>query len=112
MIVLAVISAGAFVLYWALVGRRAKAKKIEDAIEICKYEIKNVPKLIPIFSHRYIPSQPHEACNPIFSVYQTDIVYYGENLTSYLKLEFKIEGYREVDSRAAIKEIRFWPKIM
>lgn len=88
-----------------------KPKKIEDAIEICKYEIKKVPKLIPIFSHRYIPSQPHESCNPVFSVYQTDIIYYGENLTDYLKREFNVADYRDVDSKA-IKEIRFWSEIM
>ena len=35
------------------------------------------PKLIPIYSHRYIPMEPMESGNPIFSVHQMDIIYYG-----------------------------------
>ncbi len=33
------------------------------------------PRLIPVFSHRYLPAEPNEAGNPVFSVYQTDIIY-------------------------------------
>jgi hypothetical protein len=84
-----------------------KPNDLEEAIKICKNEMKKVPRLIPICSHRYIPSEPNEAGNPIFSVYQTDIIYYGEDLISYLQLEFDMKRYEDMDFES-IKKIRFW----
>jgi hypothetical protein len=49
------------------------------------------PQLIPIYSHRYLPSRPRIAGNPVFSVYQTDIIYYGFDLADYLSKEFRFE---------------------
>jgi len=46
------------------------------------------PKLIPVFKHRMMPSEPHLAGNPVFSVHQTDIIYYGVDLRDYLIHEF------------------------
>ncbi|NRY62467.1 hypothetical protein [Clostridium beijerinckii] len=84
-----------------------KPNNLADAIDICKKEMRKVPKLIPIYSHRYIPSEPNEIDNPIFSVYQTDIIYYGENLLSYLQVEFDMKKYNDINFDS-IKKIRFW----
>lgn len=88
-------------------GWGIRPNDLEDAIELCKNEMKNVPKLIPICLHRYMPSEPQEIGNPIFSIYQTDIIYYGEDLLSYLQLEFDIKKYDDMDFDS-IKDIRFW----
>jgi len=45
------------------------------------------PKLIPLFGHRYIPEEPFESGNPVFSVYQTDVVHYGADLHDWLYRE-------------------------
>lgn len=84
-----------------------KPMDLEEKIMVCRTEMDEVPKLIPICSHRYIPSEPQEAGNPIFSVYQTDIIYYGEDLISYLQIEFGIKKYEDINV-ALIKDIRFW----
>lgn len=42
------------------------------------------PKLLPISGRRYLPAEPCEAGNPVFSIQQTDIIYYGSDLASYL----------------------------
>ncbi|UQZ36209.1 hypothetical protein C2I18_23410 [Paenibacillus sp. PK3_47] len=83
----------------------------EDRVRICEREYSKIPTLIPIYSHRYLPSNPPEAGNPVFSVYQTDIVYYGENLLEYFKVEFgdKPHGAIEFDQ---IKPIDFWSDVM
>ncbi len=47
-----------------------------------------VPKLIPIYSHRYIPSSLNEIGNPVYSVHQTDIIYYGKDLWDYFNIAF------------------------
>jgi hypothetical protein len=84
---------------------------LSDAIEICRQELSTVPKLIPICSHRYIPSEPNEEGNPVLSVHQTDIIYYGENLVSYLEIEFGIKKYEHMDFNS-IKKIRFWSNLV
>jgi len=63
------------------------------------------PKLIPLFGHRYLPADPCEAGNPVFSVYQSDVIYYGANLQDWLRRE--IDGW-DSEPWPAIKRIRFW----
>jgi hypothetical protein len=47
------------------------------------------PKLIPIYSHRYIISEPLKVGNPVLSIFGTDTIIYGWNLRSYLFSEFR-----------------------
>jgi hypothetical protein len=67
------------------------------------------PKLIPIFAHRMMPDEPHEPGNPVFSVHQTDIIYYGFDLADYLRNEFHLPD-REPWPQT-IRPIRFWDLI-
>jgi len=60
----------------------------ESAFEIASAAVNAAPKLVPLRGHRYIPSEPHESGNPIFSVHQTDIIYYGCNLEEWFENEF------------------------
>jgi hypothetical protein len=48
----------------------------------------HVPKLVPIFGHRCLPASPAPIPSPVFSVYQTDVIYYGDNLLDYVANEF------------------------
>lgn len=41
------------------------------------------PKLIPVFSHQYIVSEPCKSGNPILSIYGSDTIIYGWNLKHY-----------------------------
>jgi hypothetical protein len=63
------------------------------------------PRLIPLFGHRYLPEEPGETGNPVFSVYQMDVVCYGTDLVDWIARE--THGW---DCRPwpPIKEIRFW----
>jgi len=88
-----------------------KPDSIDKAINVCEANYYTLPQLIPIYSHRYIPSEPLEVDNPVFSVYQTDIIYYGENLKSYLEVEFEIKLHKDIDFKK-IKKIRFWSDII
>lgn len=91
-------------------GWGVKPNDLKIAIKICKNEMEKVPKLIPIYSHRYISSEPHEIGNPVISVYQTDIIYYGEDLLSYLQIEFNIKRYEDMNFDS-IKYVRFWSEL-
>ncbi|EMN46219.1 hypothetical protein [Leptospira weilii] len=92
-------------------------KPSEDSklIQIAKYYYDLAPKMIPICSHRYIPDQPNETGNPIFSIYQTDIIYYGNTLLNYLMNEFEYyfgQYHSEMKYDTPIKEIKFWSKLV
>jgi len=48
------------------------------------------PRLVPVCGHRYIPALQCRAGNPVFSVYHTDIIYYGYDLADYFHHEFGV----------------------
>ncbi len=54
--------------------RRARIRELVEA----------APKLIPVIGHRYLLPEPCAAENPVLSVYQSDIVVYGEDLRDFL----------------------------
>jgi hypothetical protein len=86
-----------------------KPKELDDQIELATKYYFTYPKLIPIYSHRYIPDQPRQTGNPVFSVHQMDIIYYGYDLASYFAKEFKFElpDYFEILTEPKV-EIEFW----
>ena len=49
-----------------------------------------VPVLVPVYGHRFLPAAPAPPGSPVFSVYQTDVVYYGDDLADYIAYEFKV----------------------
>lgn len=49
-----------------------------------------VPRLIPVFSHRYLTAEPQFTPSPVFSVYQADVIVYGDNFLDYVAHEFGV----------------------
>ena len=89
-----------------------KTNDIESKIQIAKEYYETYPRLIPIYSHRYIPELPKDTGNPIFSVHQMDIIYYGSDLETYFANEFGYTktGQYELDGYPS-KKIEFWSLI-
>jgi hypothetical protein len=50
----------------------------------------SVPMMVPIFVHRYLPAAPAPENPPVFSIYQTDVIYYGGDLVDYVAHEFQV----------------------
>lgn len=80
------------------------------AKELAATFIDAAPRLIPVFGHRMLPSKPQLAGNPVFSVHQTDIIYYGFDLDDYLRHEFKLPGRRQWPEHE--RTIDLWTKIV
>jgi hypothetical protein len=78
--------------------------------EVLRSVVSRAPKLIPLISHRYLPEQPHGRGNPVFSVYQSDVIYYGANLEDYFEREFT--GYNYEPWPHKIKYIPFWSDLV
>jgi hypothetical protein len=86
-----------------------KPRELAAAYEIAREALRNAPILIPICSHRFIPETPREPGNPVFSVYQTDIIYCGTDLIDYFQNEFSYYFGRASYSLAGTpKKIPFW----
>ena len=89
-----------------------KPTALADAFSIARAAIDAAPRLIPICGHRYLPDRPCESGNPVFSVYQTDIIHYGSDLYDFFCNEF---GYffgrasYAFDGRA--QHIEFWSEL-
>jgi hypothetical protein len=81
-----------------------------ESLNVASDILRTVPRLIPIFAHRMMPDEPNDSGNPIYSVHQTDIIYYGFDLTQYLEAEFHLE--RSQPSPATPRPIRFWDLIV
>jgi hypothetical protein len=59
-----------------------------QAISEARRQLRRWPKLVPVFGHRYTPAAPSPSGAPVFSVHQTDVIYYGTDLHDYLQREF------------------------
>ena len=77
-------------LWWPEWGKRPDQALARA--EIVTNAVRTAPPLIPIIGHRYLPSEPGESGNPVFSVYQSDIIYYGRDLADYFERELNPSG--------------------
>ena len=75
-------------------GWSARPADTTEAEEIARSALALAPALVPIYGHRYLPLDPHAPGNPVLSVMQTDIIFYGANLAEYASNEFQ-HGWRE-----------------
>jgi len=89
-----------------------KPDDLQEAFEVARRMVKLAPPLIPVFSHRFLPAEPSTEGNPVLSVYQTDIVYYGMNLASYFANEFKFPPSEQPNEADSPPRIRFWSDII
>ena len=71
----------------------------------------NAPKLVPIFAHRVMSSEPCVAGQPVLSVMQTDIIIYGLDLPHYLSQEFDFEPVAPVPEKVKVT-IPFWMQLV
>ncbi len=76
--------------------------------DIVRAAVARAPALIPLIAHRYLAAEPWEPGNPVFSIYQSDIIYYGADLGSYFNIE--LAGGKRVSGGE--KRIRFWSDLV
>ncbi len=65
-----------------------KPSTLREAQEVAQRDFQSWPNVLPIYGHRFLPAEPSLSDNPVFSIVQTDIIYYGMNLADYLVQEF------------------------
>ena len=73
--------------------------------EILRDALDRAPKLIPLYSHRFLPAHPCTSGNPVFSMHGFDTIYYGSDLANYFDREFGRQPHAEM---GPIRHIDFW----
>ncbi len=103
-----------------LPGWGARAATLSEGEARIRELVAAAPRLIPIYGHRYILGEPHTSGNPVLSVYQSDIIVYGQNLRSYLLVEFAailgISPAQNLDEEqtgtSAVEDVPFWGEFL
>ena len=94
--------------WWPEWGQQPSS--LDDAFRLARARVAEAPQLVPLYGHRYLPAEPYESGNPVLSVYQTDIIYYGSDLRSWLAVEFG--GAAAGAAAANRRHIRFWSELV
>lgn len=90
-----------------------KPRSLTESFDVARRKIDAAPKLIPILAHRYLPDRPLLEGNPVFSVHQTDVIYYGSNLWNYFQNEFHDSfGSAEYEINDPPRRIEFWSDLV
>lgn len=87
-------------------GRRPLSTS--EALQTAHGQIARLPRLVPIYGHRYLPAAPTADPAPVFSVYQSDVIYYGNNLSDYLAREFDPNDRAGAEPPQLPHHVAFW----
>lgn len=69
-------------------GWGERPAEIADALEVARARLVEVPQMVPVYSHRYLPEGRGTYGRPVLSMHQTDIICYGYTLVDYFTNEF------------------------
>lgn len=94
--------------WWRAWGERPSSP--DERAEVLKSALGEASRLIPLFSHRFVPESPHERGNPVFSMHGFDTIYYGADLADYFDNEFR--PGRSSSPEHNFRHIAFWSDIV
>jgi hypothetical protein len=61
---------------------------LDEALETARRHLAQVPRMIPVRANRYLPAGRGTYGHPVLSIQQTDIIFYGTDLSDYIDQEF------------------------
>jgi hypothetical protein len=85
-----------------------KPDALSTALNIARKDFDTWPRLLPIYGHRFLAAQPCRSGNPVLSIMQTDVIYYGADLPHYLLNEFVDHDYALHTHAQNIRKIDVW----
>ncbi|CAN5475815.1 hypothetical protein BH11ACT7_BH11ACT7_24060 [soil metagenome] len=87
----------------------ARPVKMKDALRSANYHLARTPRLVPVYSHRYLPAGRGSSGHPVLSVIQTTVIVAGTDLADYIAGEFGSDGNRPA---AAVSTVGFWTELV
>jgi hypothetical protein len=79
--------------------------ELAAAVKSAAARLAEVPRLVPVYGHRYLPAGAGAYGHPVLSVWQTDIIFYGLDLADWVEHEF---GHRRDFAREPHATVAFW----
>lgn len=70
-------------------------KNLEERMSQIKDMVNKAPTIIPIYIHRGMAAINIKN-NPVFSILDIDVIYYGNNILEYFQLEFDLIKYTNI----------------
>ncbi|MGY1500603.1 hypothetical protein ACW4TU_29180 [Streptomyces sp. QTS52] len=58
------------------------------ALTTARLHLADVPVLVPVYAHRYLPAGRGNSGHPVLSMWKTDVICYGLDLVDYMHQEF------------------------
>jgi hypothetical protein len=87
----------------------ARSDDRESAMKTARRKLAEVPKMVPVYGHRYLPEGRETFGHPVLSMWQTDIISYGLDLADYIDREFGDAGPGEgADAWPPQAAVEFW----
>jgi hypothetical protein len=86
----------------------SRPNTLSEALTIFEQRFSAAPLMIPVYGHRFIPTTPLLAGNPVFSIVGHDIIHYGHNLIDFFHHEFSPETHSLPEATTQPRVISFW----
>ena len=83
--------------------------------------VAGAPRLIPVYAHRYLLIEPCVSGNPVLSIWQDDIIVYGQNLRNHFLAEFadllgldRRDNLADADEESVrkVQSVPFWGELV
>jgi len=81
----------------------------DQAVAVARGQLLTAPRMVPVYSHRYLPAGRGTGGHPVLSIYQTDVIVFGADLADFLCEEF---GVGEPARRPARATVGFWSRLV
>jgi hypothetical protein len=84
----------------------------DEATQTARAHLGQVATMVPVYSHRYLPSGRGSYGHPVLSMYQTDIIVYGTDLADYIDHEFSRSGWSISADWTPPAMVPFWSEFL
>ncbi|MFJ4989043.1 hypothetical protein ACIP9H_35255 [Streptomyces sp. NPDC088732] len=87
-------------------GERPTEPQVARAV--AERHLATVPRLAPVYAHRFLPAGREGYGHPLLSIWGTDIIFYGSDLAEYIEHEFNEDYERDWESWNPKATVPFW----
>ncbi|MEV4019272.1 hypothetical protein AB0J35_53200 [Nonomuraea angiospora] len=80
----------------------------EAAVDLARSQLAGVPRMVPVYGHRFLPAGHGTFGHPVLSMWGNDIIYYGTDLLDYINQEFEEPRPEHPEDWAPQATVPFW----
>jgi hypothetical protein len=85
-----------------------RPRTTEVATAEARRQLAEVPQMVPVYGHRFLPAGRGTSGHPVLSIWGTDIICYGADLLDYLNHEFEEPRPEHPDNWSPQATVPFW----